>query len=589
MAKQEVDIVVFNKRNKRLIKNKAQAPLDQSPDNNDMSYQLKQVKNKNQLRKGINNGRECVENNSIDRLIATSIPLQTIDSIIIASNQLPIIDDYRANKKHASYKAAVEPSVRLQVEPPAPVIEASVRLPFEPPAPVVEASFEALDTEAVYNSDCNYINNFILIILKLLNFNNLAEDEEDIEQDINCDENDPTLSKAEQLARAKVVGRCRSSHEHGCKSKRRSGKKSTLSYNNLIFKIDYKTLSFKICELCGFEEICEPCFLEKKICSMCVAEEEISKTETKRSDELAEKNFLRDSQLRELENKVKSFSKVDGRIDLTGDEKSEILIVIDDDEKPNDISGNYNNFIDNIETYNTDDHINTCNFDNIEECNNNNNIADEYNNIDNNYASTVKLLQSPITFNSRIGALPDEIVNYVADFVPKKFVGEESQPITSRPGDNDFNPIIAVVGNKVMENGEACFTYRDSLRLSSDVSLKPSEKFMNDSVLFGLTTINFMKRSKKYGETVTYGPAHFFQVIGYEREVLVSNDIKYDMLTKGKTSRDFQNFFKTIAFCFFVFLNTHISFWSILFLRSLFYVDFVEAEVCSYYLKILFY
>ena len=38
---------------------------------------------------------------------------------------------------------------------------------------------------------------------------------------------------------------------------------------------------------------------------MCVADEEISKTETKRSDDLAEKNFLRDSQLRELENKLK--------------------------------------------------------------------------------------------------------------------------------------------------------------------------------------------------------------------------------------------------------------------------------------------
>ena len=246
-------------------------------------------------------------------------------------------------------------------------------------------------------------------------------------------------------------------------------------------------------------------------------------------------------------------------------------IIILDDDKSNDISHKYNNFINLIDT--------CSNYDNIEKCNDNN-IAEAFNCNNSKNISNLKL--PPVTFNARINALPDAVIDYVADFVPKTILVEKLEPISSRPGDDDFDPVIAVVGNKGMANGEAFITHRDSLRLSSDESLQSSEKFLNDSLLFGLTTINFMKLSKKYCDTITYAQSHFYQVIGYEREVVATNDIKYDVLTRGKTSKDFQNFFKTIAFCFFVFLNAHVSFWSILFLRSLFYVDFTEAEVCSY-------
>ena len=361
-------------------------------------------------------------------------------------------------------------------------------------------------------------------------------------------------------------------------------------------KIDYANIRFKYCMECNCEELCETCFSEVDTkCSMCVADEEIHQAEIKRSTILASKKAPTEKLISDLQDKVDSFTginrsktannnysdspiilldltknneetltskKVHGIINLEQDEdylnsiadnNDNYRIIIDDDNSPNDIvdiSDNYNDFIDNID-----------------KCDNNNRSS-----------------PPPKTFTQRINNLPDEVINHLVEYVPNP-IRVVSEPITSRPGDEDFNPIIVSIGDKTTSNGAAFLTYRDSLRLSSEPSLANNEKYLNDSVLFFLTTVNFMKLSKKYIDLITYTVPHFYQVIGYKSASMVSNDAKYDMLTKGKTNKDFQTFFKTIAVCFFVFLGTHISFCAILFLKSLFYVDYLEAEVCSYNLR----
>ena len=149
-------------------------------------------------------------------------------------------------------------------------------------------------------------------------------------------------------------------------------------------------------------------------------------------------------------------------------------------------------------------------------------------------------------------------------------------PVKTFPGDHDFDPVICVIGDRSMLNGEAVLHHSDLMRLRSDPNLPSEAKLMNDNLLFFFDTFDFMKLSHKYASSIIFWSPYTYQVISSPPEHRSEN---YKVLLKGKSNKDIKNIFKTLAFCFDCYFQNHISAITIYFLKSLLVADYLDSEV----------
>ena len=88
-----------------------------------------------------------------------------------------------------------------------------------------------------------------------------------------------------------------------------------------------------------------------------------------------------------------------------------------------------------------------------------------------------------------------------------------------------------------------------------------------------------MKIGRKYTDSIIFWSPFTHQIISSNPSTRLVN---YEILLKGKSNKDIQNIFKTLMYWFDDYSRTHISAVCVLFLKSIFYVDYMDYEVIIY-------